>query len=292
MVARALAESGGEPEGFTDSLARQLRRWMLSIPPGVGFATARGTLRLLLGVSPRHSGVFSAGNGPAMRSALLGVCARDDAHLVDLVRASTCMTHTDPRALDGAVFIARVARQAPAHHLDAAIVDEIRDDAFRARVCQAWASEADLETFRVEAGFERGVSGFVVHTVPAVVHLRAPTSGCPRRDRGRGSTGRRHRHDRSDRGRDCGRAAWGRRAALRVGRGTVRLAVDRARAPSARACDRRRNGSAPSALAGGNSAKHRVHAAAVRPPRVARVGSMTAHGSGRRPPDHSPPSQR
>lgn len=170
MVARALSEADGDLEGFTASLARQLRRWMLSVPPGVGFATARGTLRLLLGVSPDCSGVFSAGNGPAMRSALLGVCARDDGHLVDLVRASTCMTHTDPRALDGAVFVARVARQEAEQALDAAIIEDIGDDAFRERVAQAWSSEADREAFRVEAGFERGVSGFVVHTVPAVVH--------------------------------------------------------------------------------------------------------------------------
>ncbi len=170
MVARALAESDGEVERFRTSLARQLRRWMLSVPPGVGLATARGTLRLLLGVSPRRSGVFSAGNGPAMRSALLGVCARDDAHLVDLVGASTCMTHTDPRAFDGAVFVARVARQEAQGRPDPSVIDEIRDAAFRARVAQAWRSEVDLETFRAAAGFERGVSGFVVHTVPAVVH--------------------------------------------------------------------------------------------------------------------------
>lgn len=170
MVARALAESHGEVDGFRASLARQLRRWMLSVPPGVGLATARGTLRLLLGVSPRRSGVFSAGNGPAMRSALLGVCARDDEHLVDLVRASTCMTHTDPRAFDGALFVARIARQEALGSIDAAIIEDIRDETFRAQVAQAWMSTGDLETFRTEAGFERGVSGFVVHTVPAVVH--------------------------------------------------------------------------------------------------------------------------
>lgn len=170
MVARALADSGGAVEGFRGSLAGQLRRWMLSVPPGVGFATARGTLRLLLGVSPERSGVFSAGNGPAMRSALLGVCAQDDAHLVQLVHASTCMTHTDPRALDGAVFVARLARDEARGSVDAAIIEDIEDDTFRAQVAQAWACSGDREAFRAAAGFERGVSGFVVHTVPAVVH--------------------------------------------------------------------------------------------------------------------------
>jgi ADP-ribosylglycohydrolase len=70
MVARALAVSGGDVEGFRRSLAGQLKWWFAMLPPGIGFATLRGAFKLLLGVSPDRSGVDSAGNGPAMRSAL------------------------------------------------------------------------------------------------------------------------------------------------------------------------------------------------------------------------------
>ena len=171
MVGRALAESSGDVDHFTRSFARQLKRWVLALPPGVGLATLRGALRLVIGVSPARSGVNSAGNGPAMRSALLGVCARDDRHLVGLVRASTRMTHTDPRAEDGALVIARIARQLAAGTLDPSVADEIRDAEFRERVRDAWeGAYASLDDYRADAGYDDGVSGFVVHTVPAAVY--------------------------------------------------------------------------------------------------------------------------
>src|SRR4029079_1298112 len=81
MVARALALSAGNPEHFEAFLAADLKRWLLTLPAGVGLATLRACLKLLIGFAPRHSGVFSAGNGPAMRSALTGVCASDERQL-------------------------------------------------------------------------------------------------------------------------------------------------------------------------------------------------------------------
>ena len=69
-------------------------------------ATARACLKLWLGFPPKRSGVYSAGNGPAMRSALLGAYFYDDrAHIERFVTASTTLTHTDPRALTGALAV-------------------------------------------------------------------------------------------------------------------------------------------------------------------------------------------
>jgi ADP-ribosylglycohydrolase len=170
MVARALASSGGDVPAFRTSLGRQLGRWLLSLPPGIGFATLRGAARLLFGWSPERSGVHSAGNGPAMRSALLGLCATDDAHLVALVHASTRMTHTDARAEDGARLVARMARDLARGIHDEGIVNDVRDHTFRDALRHAWHSSGTLEDYRAAAGFEHGVSGFVVHTVPAAVH--------------------------------------------------------------------------------------------------------------------------
>jgi len=171
MVARAFAESAGDIAAFSRSLARQLRRWIVGLPPGLGLATLRGSIRLLFGVPPSRSGVESAGNGPAMRAALLGVLAHDDPHLVALVRAATRITHTDPRAEDGARVVARLARQLAHRAPDPSVLTDVDDAEFRERLQDAWQDPGgDLEAYRQRAGYERGVSGFIVHTVPAAVY--------------------------------------------------------------------------------------------------------------------------
>ena len=104
MTAQALLASGGELRRFTRSLAWRLRGWLLGLPASVGFGTLRALIRLWLGWSPERSGVNSAGNGPAMRAAILGACLG-----ADEVAAPT------PPDLRAAVGLA-----GPAQHLDAA----------------------------------------------------------------------------------------------------------------------------------------------------------------------------
>ena len=111
MVAQALIRSGGDPDAFTRDFARRLRWWLLRLPAGVGLGTLRASVKLWCGFGPRRSGVARAGNGPAMRAALLGVVARDDAHLAALVAASTHPTHTDPRARQGAQVVIHLANR-------------------------------------------------------------------------------------------------------------------------------------------------------------------------------------
>ena len=108
FVAQALLRSVGDPARFQAALAWRLRFWLLCLPAGIGLATLRNILRLWLGRRP--SGVFSAGNGPAMRSAILGVYfARDVAARRAHVKAFTRLTHTDPLALSGALAVAEIA---------------------------------------------------------------------------------------------------------------------------------------------------------------------------------------
>ncbi len=59
MTAQALIVAAGDVEVFSTALAGQLRAWLLAVPAGVGFATLRACLKLLLGYKPMHSGVFS-----------------------------------------------------------------------------------------------------------------------------------------------------------------------------------------------------------------------------------------
>jgi ADP-ribosylglycohydrolase len=182
LVAQALTASAGEPEAFRRALARGLRRWFLLLPAGVGKATALACLRLLGGVSPERSGVFSAGNGPAMRAALLGVCHGDDLpHLRALVGVSTRVTHTDPQAEQGALAVAlcahRFARgQTDAADFVAALAGALEgEDATTLlapvrRMAASIAAGEDTERFAETLGCGAGVSGYVLHTVPVALH--------------------------------------------------------------------------------------------------------------------------
>jgi ADP-ribosylglycohydrolase len=190
LVGTALLREPSDPVRFARALAWGLRLWLLGLPAGVGFATLRATLKLWLGFGPEHSGVFSAGNGPAMRSALLGVClGRDHDRLRAFVRASTRLTHTDPRAERGALLVALAAHHG-AEHGPAGV----NRDAFLAGVRQLpglvdeelapllakledhLRRDAPAAELAAALGLRRGVTGYVYHTVPVALYcwLRSP----------------------------------------------------------------------------------------------------------------------
>ncbi|HOT28861.1 MAG TPA: ADP-ribosylglycohydrolase family protein [Candidatus Ozemobacteraceae bacterium] len=197
LTALALARSRGAEAAFTRDLAWSLRLWILCVPAGIGFATLRSLVKLWLGWSPARSGVFSAGNGPAMRAPVIGACFSADcandgatpeaaasaAQRRALVRASTLITHSDPRAEQGAQLAALAAACA-------ARADRPEDapDRFRAllRSCipdlaPEWipllesaassaASGVTTQAFAASQGWKSGVSGYMLHTIPAVLH--------------------------------------------------------------------------------------------------------------------------
>ncbi len=187
MVALALIESRGEPERFARALARRLQVWLLTLPPGIGWATLRGIVRLFAGWSPARSGVRSAGNGPAMRAALLGVVANDPEHLAALVRASTRLTHSDPRAEQGAWLVATWARLAARGQIDdtsiRASIGEVADISLRESSTLALelaSTQASRDELARALGCVAGVSGFVVHTLPAALYCWLRHRGDPR----------------------------------------------------------------------------------------------------------------
>jgi ADP-ribosylglycohydrolase len=176
-----LLASGGDPQQFARNLSRRLRWWLAAVPAGVGKATALGTLRLWLRFPPDRSGVWSAGNGPAMRSPILGVAfGHDPARLHAMVRASTVLTHRDPKAEYGAYAVALAAYHASQSRNDPStfvreladrLGDEVREfhDLVRRASASAGAGES-TETFANQLGLSRAVSGYVYHTVPVVLH--------------------------------------------------------------------------------------------------------------------------
>src|SRR5260370_40155970 len=99
LVGQALLRAPRDPDAFARALAWRLRFWLLGLPAGIGRATLRALLKLWLGFPPADNGVWSAGNGPALRAALLGGCLGiDREHLRAYVRASTRLTPLDPKA--------------------------------------------------------------------------------------------------------------------------------------------------------------------------------------------------
>lgn len=182
MTVAAWQRSQGDAGDFARHLARRLRWWMLAVPPATGLATAKACLRLLVGVPPHRSGVRSAGNGPVMRAGVLGVLCDTETELGAFVRAASHITHTDERAEHGSLAIALAARVArvtvdrqamiiayfesvermvPEGAMRNAIED-VRESVDRGETTEAYVTSI---------GCERGVSGFVMHTVPVVLHL-------------------------------------------------------------------------------------------------------------------------
>ena len=179
MVVQALAVSRGNPRTFARALAWRMRIWLLGLPAGVGFATARACLKLWLGFPPSKSGVYSAGNGPAMRSAILGVAVDDIELMSELVMASARLTHTDPAASHGALVVALGARLAATRKTVSA--DEFLGHAqtlvgagpmldLLDAVARSIASGEDTRRFADSMGLGSGVSGYVNHTVPVCIH--------------------------------------------------------------------------------------------------------------------------
>lgn len=181
FVVQALLAQPGDPRAFARSLAWRLRGWLLGLPAGIGMATLRALVRLWLGFPPERSGVFSAGNGPAMRSGVIGAHFPADAPArVAFVRAATRLTHTDPKAEAAAQAVAWLAASGlgPEESLVALA-------AFSAE--PAWASWLDQARVSLAAGhapvafaralgLEQGVSGYAWHSVPVAIYacLRHP----------------------------------------------------------------------------------------------------------------------
>lgn len=109
LVARALARHPHDREACVRAFRRSLLGWALRLPWGIGWGTLRACVRIGLGFE--QSGVNSAGNGAAMRIAIAGMFLRDRSReeRVAWVDALSRVTHVDPRAVDGARFVAELA---------------------------------------------------------------------------------------------------------------------------------------------------------------------------------------
>jgi ADP-ribosyl-[dinitrogen reductase] hydrolase len=185
MTAQALLVDDEDASVFARALAWKLRWWLLGLPPAIGLGTLRSLARLWVGFSPARSGVRSAGNGAVMRAPIIGAWFDDPDRIAPFVEASTAITHRDPRAHAGALAIAIAAHHAvrESEIISARVLDDIRRRIVDSELLAALEHVEDalarsLEPFELarELGLERGVTGYVHHTVPVCLHawLRSP----------------------------------------------------------------------------------------------------------------------
>ena len=185
FTARAMIKSQNDPQRFARKLAWSLRFWLLGLPAGVGMATGRAILKLWLGFPPNYSGVYSAGNGPAMRSPLIGVKYGHNPELLkQFVNASTRLTHTDPKAYHGSLAIALAA------HMNAETTGAVDPDSYLLELGKKLIEENPDELlelirnakssaengesvgqFAQSIGSKNGISGYMYHTVPCILQV-------------------------------------------------------------------------------------------------------------------------
>lgn len=185
LTAQSLTAAWDDDLKFRQELAWRTRWWFAGLPFGIGMATVKACVRLWLGFGAGRSGVFSAGNGPGMRAPVLGVALRNEPALLKAaVHSATLITHTDPKAEYGALVLAYAAGWAAGkdfssgwpqkflsqieHELPAAGY-ELLDLVKRAQ--RSVERSEPLADFVVSIGSRNGVSGYMYHTVPAVLHV-------------------------------------------------------------------------------------------------------------------------
>jgi ADP-ribosylglycohydrolase len=190
LTAQALLAAGDDADRFARALASRLRWWLLALPGGCGLATARALLRSWIGFPPGRSGVASAGNGPAMRAAIIGLrWAHDADRRQAFLRASTLLTHTDPRALHTAAAVAEAAAVVATGGSREALWTAWRgiaaDPTWQELV--ALLEEHDRRAAPVDAvaralGCPEYVSGFALHSIPLALYAwlrhRQDPEGC------------------------------------------------------------------------------------------------------------------
>lgn len=161
LVARALARHPRDRDACVCAFRRSLLGWFLRMPWGIGWGTLRACVRIAFGI--RRSGVRSAGNGAAMRIAIAGAFLRDRTRdeRIAWVDALSEVTHVDPRAVEGARFVAELVALREADRA----VEVVSEPSLRSALERAIAL-ARRGAARETAAAELGTSGFVLHSVP------------------------------------------------------------------------------------------------------------------------------
>jgi ADP-ribosyl-[dinitrogen reductase] hydrolase len=178
MIATALIRHPDDAHAFQRRFSRSLRWWLLALPAGVGISTTKAILRMWIGFSPMRSGIPSAGNGAAMRSAILGACFASDPEKRRSMTLAACrLTHTGPRAEESAYLVSEAASLAAREVATPQVLEDLRDWVQSQEMKERFASlEAALQRgdsvsdYATKIGCPKGVSGFAPNSVAVALY--------------------------------------------------------------------------------------------------------------------------
>ncbi|MDF1741432.1 MAG: ADP-ribosylglycohydrolase family protein [Verrucomicrobiales bacterium] len=176
MVANALCQNRGDSNAFQKQLGKSFRWWFAALPAGIGLGTARAIIKLWCGFPASKSGVFTAGNGAAMRSAIIGTFFNEDETRRNEYAITSCrITHTDPRAEESALIVACAAalasKKTSTEEVIATINSLITSDEMKAGMSKLEThlkKQSPVLEFASSMG-DRGISGFAPPTVSAAL---------------------------------------------------------------------------------------------------------------------------
>lgn len=183
LVAQSLAAHPTDVALAVGRFRRSLLGWFLRLPWGIGLATLRSCIRISLGL--RRTGVDSAGNGAAMRAAVIGVAFADDQRARwAFSDALARVTHLEVRAVEGARFVAEVAALAVPGASPLAVIEAALPAVESPELGQALRAALALAktgTGVAVAAEQLHTSGFVMHTVPFAAFCFARFGDAPLR---------------------------------------------------------------------------------------------------------------
>jgi len=163
LVAQSLAKHPADPDRCARAFRRSLVGWFWRLPWGVGLATVRSCFRIMLGFS--RTGVRSAGNGSAMRAAVIGAVFHDRPDQRRAFgEAIARTTHTDDRAVQGALYVAELVAVGP-DEARKLVTEPLLGAALDRATALAKASASTSD-----AAEALKTTGYVVHSVPFALY--------------------------------------------------------------------------------------------------------------------------
>lgn len=185
-------------KSFELNLKKGIVRWFSSLPAGIGKATLISCFKMC--VKSKNTGYFSAGNGPMMRSGVIGAYYFNNEKIrQEYINASTRLTHTDPLAFLASHSHADIVSYLVAHKEKELSKEELLNnivyilklatqktsiDEKSSKLWQSFIASINELSQLTEAQFhqkhfsKKGVTGFIIDTLKCVIanlyHQKTP----------------------------------------------------------------------------------------------------------------------